>query len=368
MPIEREVVIVSDYPSLDLAAKVYDILLSKKDPPIEGLSKFNKNGLYLDRFANGEVDDNTVQNVRNREVFVIKSSYSPQKRMGSKMDMRYFSYDPNTSMTELQLINDALVRASASNITNILPHMPYQRQDRRSIRYSETEKKWLKTRSPISARLMAENIQNSGARHVITIDPHFKQIEGFYRIPIDCLSSMVLFAEYIENENPNLENICIIAPDVGGAENADILAEMINVPMGFIRKTRGNPGVISKSSDVIIDVDITNKHAYILDDIVDGGGTLINAVNTLRKNVPKVTACISHSILTGNARKKLQEAEVNLVTLNTIPILNPEENIKIIDVAPLIAEAIYCSCTDKELSSMFYDYKQYKQKKAAGLI
>ncbi len=112
-----------------------------------------------------------------------------------------------------------------------------------------------------------------------------------------------------------------------------------------------------------------NRDIYILDDIVDGGGTLVNAANILKKNsVGSITACISHPILSGNAKEKIKAAELNLVTLNTIPIQDLENypNITVINIAPLIAEAIYSICTDRELSSLFYDYKKYKERKLQG--
>lgn len=368
MPKNNDIVLLADCASKDMASRIYSIL-SKRDD-MKHLLPFDHDALYINRFANREIDIEVKVNVRNKEVFVIKSSFTIERMKCGCIGLDDMVYGPNSMIMELELINDALVRASAYDIANIIPHMPYQRQDRRAVRYDNEEKKRRRTRSSVSARLVADTLQDSGARRMITVDPHFKQLEGFYKIPFDSLTSTILFAEYIEEIHPSKENLCIIAPDIGAMENADILAEMLNVPIGFIRKKRISPGILADiGGNVVTDIEIKGRDVYVLDDIVDGGGTLIHAANILRKNgAASVTACLSHPILSGDAKERIRAAELNLVTLNTIPIPNLEQypNIKTIDIAPLIAEAIYSICTDRELSSLFYDYKKYKKKKLEG--
>jgi len=130
-------VLLADYASLGLAERIYGILV-KKNPPVDDLKQLNPAALYLNRFANGEIDVNIRDNVRNRDVFVIKSSYCLKKRFDGKEipKLEDMAYNATEMIEEMKLINDALVRASASYITNIMPHMPYQRQDRRAIRYN----------------------------------------------------------------------------------------------------------------------------------------------------------------------------------------------------------------------------------------
>lgn len=360
--------LLADYASKDMTQKIYEILSQREDLD-KRIKQFSPKALYMNRFAAGEIDIDIRENVRNKNIFLIKSPATITREMKGDISLEDLSYEPNASLMELLLINDALVRASANDIANIIPHMPYQRQDRRAIRKDVEENKSRKTRSPVSASLIGKLIQNSGADRIITFEPHFKQIEGLYHIPFDSLTSAILFAEYIEETNPTKENIVVVAPDVGAAENANILADMINVPLSIIRKRRLAPGVVSETNETINDIEIRGRDAYILDDIVDGAGTLANAANLLRKNGARtITACISHPILSGNAKERIKNAEINLVTLNTIPIKdsNVYPNIKIIDVAPLIAEAIYSICTDRELSSLFHDYKKYKERKSAG--
>ncbi len=233
---EHEIMLLADYASKDMASNIYHILSTRED--MKHLIPFNPDAIYINRFANREIDVDIKVNVRNKEVFVIKSSFTIEKEKKGCVTLDDMVYGPNSMMVELALINDALVRASAYDIANILPHMPYQRQDRRAIRYDREDQKWRKTRSSVSTRVMAENLQNSGAKRMITFDPHFKQIEGFYKIPFDSLTSTVLFAEYLDSLYTTKENICIIAPDVGAAENASILADMIHAPLGIIRKKR----------------------------------------------------------------------------------------------------------------------------------
>lgn len=362
-----KVMILADYPYIEMASKICEVL--SRRPDMKPISEFKQEALYLNRFANGEIDTDLKKNVRNKEVFLLKSPYTIRKEIMDNMTLEDFCYDANAFVMGTAFINDALKRASAADIIDIIPHIPYQRQDRRALRENQEEHKMRKTRSPISARVVADILQKD-ANRFITFDPHFKQIEGFYNKPFDSLDSNILFAEYIDSLHKTKENVYIMAPDVGATENARLLARMVGTNLfGIIEKERTLPGIVSETPGLVTGPSTNGRDVYIRDDIVDGGGTLINALKILkREGAASITACISHSIFSGNAKEKIKKSGLKLVTLNTIPIQGVENypNLTQIDITPIITEAIYSICTNRELSSLFYDYNKYKEKKLQG--
>ncbi len=356
----KKVRILADYGSLELAKKVH-AELSNRDIP-GGLHDFDPDALRISRFKNGEIDVVVKSNVRGRDVFVIKSCHVFNGPVKKGDIPKQLVYDPNHSYMELFLINDALRKAEVGSVIDVTPYMPYQRQDRRPKRSGDNGGRRL-VRGPISSKLFADFTQVSGAAGVLTLDPHFKQIEGFYNIALDCLESNNLFAEYIEkNFGDMLDKVIIVAPDHGAAEKAAELAGILHLPIAICDKRRLKPGV-SDMGAVIADVDIEGKVCIIFDDLVDSGGTLILAAGALRKRGAKdVIACCTHPVLSGDAKGKLFNAGLKLVTTNSIMIPDADKfpNIKVLDASKVIAEAISCICSGKSLSRILFDYKTYK--------
>lgn len=363
----KRVMILADYGSVDLAQRVYNELAKRKIH--DGLEDFNKDALYINRFAAGEIDVDTLRNVRGRDVFFIKSySVCPKKwdpEEKESPDMESLIAQPNEAYMELFLINDALRRAEARSITDVFPFMPYLRQDRRPKREGR------KTRSPVSAKLFATLTEASGANRVINFDPHFKQIEGFYDIPYEGLDSFVIFAEYIEKNLANdMERIVFVAPDQGSAERAKDYSRYFKRPFVIIDKTRLKPGV-SSAGDIIGDMSLLKGALCILiDDMIDGGGTLVNAGIALKANrAAKVIAECTHPLLTGNAKKKLLAEDITLVTTESILIPNKGQypNIVQLDIDYPIAQAIRCVTNGESISDHLFNYKKYREVRAANL-
>lgn len=371
---EGEIIILADYPYAEMATQIYGILKDRKG--MEQLMEPDPKELYLNRFANGELDNDIKQNVRDKRVFLIKSPYTireEKKDDFSKENFRLedYCYDSNAFVMRVAFLNDALKRASAKDITDIIPHLPYQRQDRRAIREEKEEHKDRKTRSSVGIRVVADILQMKADRF-ITFDPHFKQIEAVFDKPFDCLNSNILFAEYIhdvmQKEKISKEDVYIMGPDVGSTETVHRLAKMVGTYLfGIIDKERTGPGKISEKPSLVIGPSAKGKHVFIRDDMIDTGGTLVNASNALKKDdgAASVTACIFHPILCKNAIERISNSGLKLVTSNTIPIPNVKNypNIHQIDIAPITAEAIYSICTGRELSSFFEDFNRYMERK-----
>lgn len=360
----KKVVILADYGSIELAKKIHS-KLSKHNIPGD-IHDFNPFDLYISRFKNGEIDLAIERNVRGRDVFVIKSCNIYNKPVKKGDVPKNLEYDPNNAYMELFLINDALKNAGASSIINVMPHKPYERQDRRPKRKGKKGEGRKLVRGPISAKLFANFTAISGAKEVLTLDPHFKQIEGFYNIVHDCLESNVLFAEYIENNfGDRLDELVLIAPDFGSNEKTDDLAEIFGIPTVQCPKRRINPDVCEMGT-LITDINFAGKICLSLDDMIDGGSTTMKAKEALdQRGAKEVIALCTHPILSEDAKEKLLNAGLKLVTTNSIAIPNLEkyQNIEVLDISRLIAEAIYCICSGKSLSRSLFDYKQYKKKK-----
>lgn len=356
----KRVMILADYGSVDLAQRVYNELAKREIH--EGLEVFNKTDLYINRFANKEIDVDIKRNVRGRDVFLIKSfnvcteTWDKDKEQCPALEKLVFQ--PTEGYHELFMINDALTRGEAGSITNVMPFMPYQRQDRRPKREGK------KTRSPISAKLYADFTKESGASRVINFDAHFKTIEGFYNIPFEGLDSFVIFAEYIENNLSNeMGRIVFAAPDHGSAERAKDYASYFKRPSVIVDKKRVKPGV-SSAEGIIGDVSLLNGALCILtDDLVDGGGTLVEASKILKANGAKdIIGECTHPVLSGTAKDKLLNENINLVTTESIliPDKGKYPNITVLDISYPIAQAIWCITNGKSISQHLFDYDRYK--------
>ena len=206
----------------------------------------------IKRFADGEIYIEINENIRGNSVFVIQSTSTPA----------------NDNLMELLLCIDALRRSSAKNITAVIPYFGYARQDRK-----------VAPRTSISAKVVSNLITNAGANRIVTVDLHAGQIQGFFDIPVDNLFTTPLFARYIKRKFKTKNLVCV-SPDVGGVQRTRGLATKIKADLAIIDKRRPEPG---KSEVMNIIGDVKGKNCIIVDDIIDSGGTIINAVEALKK-------------------------------------------------------------------------------------
>ncbi len=279
------------------------------------------------KFADMEVFVEIKENVRGEDIFVVQST----------------SYPANDNIMELLIAIDALRRASAKRITAVIPYFGYARQDRKAA-----------PRTPISAKLVANLITSAGADRVLTIDLHAGQIQGFFDIPLDNLYAAPVFVRHIK-QNFDLNNLVVVSPDVGGLVRARAIASKIGAELAIVDKRRPKAGV-SEVMNIIGEID--GKNCVIVDDMVDSGGTLCNAAEALiNKGALSVSAYITHGVLSGNAPERIANSKLqNLVITNSIEpskLTLATKNIKIVDIADLIGEAIRNISQEKSVSTLF---------------
>ena len=280
------------------------------------------------RFADMEIFVEILENVRGADVFVIQST----------------SFPANDHLMELLIIMDALRRASARRITAVIPYFGYARQDRKPG-----------PRTPISAKLVANLITRAGADRVLTLDLHAGQIQGFFDIPTDNLYASPVMVRDIR-ERFDLAKLMVVSPDVGGVVRARGLAKRINVPIAICDKRRERAGE-SEVMNVIGDVE--GKRCILIDDIVDSGGTLVNAANALlQEGATEVLAFVTHGVLSGGAVAKITGSRLKTFvitdTIQPTEAVKAAGNIRVLPMAPLLAEAIARTAREESVSSLFY--------------
>ncbi|MBV8791732.1 MAG: ribose-phosphate pyrophosphokinase [Pseudolabrys sp.] len=279
------------------------------------------------RFADMEVFVEIQENVRGADCFVVQST----------------SFPANDHLMELLIIIDALRRSSARRITAVIPYFGYARQDRKPG-----------PRTPISAKLVANLITRAGADRVMTLDLHAGQIQGFFDIPTDNLFASPVIATDIHARFGNRELI-VVSPDVGGVVRARGLAKRINAPLAIIDKRRERAG---ESEVMNVIGDVAGYTCVLIDDIVDSGGTLVNAADALLAQGAKaVYAYISHGVLSGGATARIAKSRLKELVITdsiqpTQEVLNTP-NIRILPIATLIGEAIGRTAHEESVSSLF---------------
>ena len=296
----------------------------------KNIAKYLKSKLVnssIRKFADGEIYIEINENIRGNSIFIIQSISSPA----------------NDNLMELLLCIDALKRSSAKNITAVIPYFGYARQDRKVV-----------PRTSISAKLVSNLITKAGADRIVTVDLHAGQIQGFFDIPVDNLFATPIFARHIRKKIKSKKIVCV-APDVGGTERARALGKLLNAELAIVDKRRPKPGQ-SKVMNVIGDV--KNKTCILVDDIIDSGGTIVNAASALRKRGAKeVFVYITHGVLSGDAVKKIQKSAIKkLVITDTINNGEKTKNIKNIEVLPisaLMGEAIKRISNSTSVSDLF---------------
>ena len=279
------------------------------------------------RFADKEVYVEVHENVRGEDVFILQST----------------SYPANDNLMELLIIADALRRSSARRITAVLPYFGYARQDRTSA-----------PRTPISAKLVSNLITEAGANRVLTLDLHAAQIQGFFDIPTDNLTAAPVMVRDIR-DNYDVKNVMIVSPDVGGVVRARNVASRIGANLAIVDKRRPRAGV-SEVMNIIGDV--SGQTCILIDDIVDSGGTLVNAAEALLKaGAKEVSAYITHGVLSEGAAERIAASKLKELVV-TDSILETEAtkaaaNIRRMTIAPLIGEAIARTASEQSVSSLF---------------
>ena len=281
----------------------------------------------IKRFSDGEIYIEINENIRGNSVFVIQSTSNPA----------------NDNLMELLLIIDALKRSSAKNITAVIPYFGYARQDRKVV-----------PRTAISAKVAANLITHVGTSRVVTVDLHAGQIQGFFDMPVDNLFTTPLFSRYIKKNLKNQKLICV-SPDLGGVQRTRGLASKIEAELAIIDKRRPSPG---KSEVMNIIGDVKNKTCIIVDDIIDSGGTIVNAVEALKKKGAKdVYVFVTHGVLSGNAIKNIGKSKIKKLlitdTIDNSKKLTKNSKIEVLSIAPLMAEAIKRISNSTSVSDLF---------------
>jgi len=279
------------------------------------------------RFADDEIFVELQENVRGEDVFILQST----------------SWPANDNLMELLIMIDAARRASARRITAVIPYFGYARQDRKAG-----------PRTPISAKLVANLITESGAHRVLTLDLHAGQIQGFFDIPTDNLYGVPVIARDVKNHYLT-DNVMVVSPDVGGVVRARELAKRLDCLLAIVDKRRERPG---ESEVMNVIGEVVAKDCLLLDDIVDSGGTLCNAAEVLlARGAKSVTAYITHGVLTGNAVNRITSSKLKeLVITDSIQAsaaIEVAHNIRVLPIASLIGEAIARTATEQSVSSLF---------------
>jgi len=296
----------------------------------QGICKYLKVSLgdaLVSKFSEGEIRIKINDNVRGKDVFIVQPTCSP----------------PNENLMELLIMLDALRRASAKRITAVIPYFGYARQDRKD-----------QPRVPITAKLVANLITSAGADRVITMDLHAGQIQGFFDIPLDHLFAVGVFIEYVLESG--LNNIAVVSPDVGGIKMARAYAKRLNAGLAIIDKRRVSP---EKAEAIHILGEVEGKNAIIIDDLIATGGSLVEAVEALKKaGAVEIRAAISHGVLSGMAVELVGKCKAlkELVITDSIPLPREKaiEKIKILSIAELLGEAIKRINREESVSSLFY--------------
>lgn len=309
------------------------VLLSGRSHPELAESVADELGIALSPtlaydFANGEIFIRFRESVRGTDAFVLQSHTTPI----------------NTWIMEQLIMIDALKRASAKRITVIVPFYGYARQDKKH-----------RGREPISARLMADLFKAAGADRLMTVDLHTSQIQGFFDGPVDHLFALPLLAEHVASR-VSTDQITVVSPDAGRVRVAERWTDVLGAPLAIIHKRR-DPDVPNQVRVFEVVGDVKDRVCVVVDDMIDTGGTIVKAAETLFENGAKdVIVAATHGILSDPARDRLQQSQISeVVVTDTLPI-PPErqfDKLTVLSIAPILATAINEVFTDGSVTSMF---------------
>ncbi|KAL8802843.1 MAG: hypothetical protein Q9223_005029 [Gallowayella weberi] len=280
------------------------------------------------QYSNQETSVTIGESVRDEDVFVLQST-APG--------------DINDGLMELLIIINACKTASARRITAVIPNFPYARQDKKD-----------KSRAPITAKLMANMLQTAGCNHVITMDLHASQIQGFFNVPVDNLYAEPSTLRWIR-ENLDVKKAVVVSPDAGGAKRATSIADHLDLNFALIHKERARPNEVSRMTLV---GDVRGKIAILVDDMADTCGTLVKAADTVMAHgASEVVAIVTHGILSGNAIANVNESKLSrVVVTNTVPHAEKKERcekLETIDISPTLAESLRRTHNGESVSFLF---------------
>ena len=309
------------------------VLLSGRSHPELAESVANELGIDLSPtlaydFANGEIFIRFRESVRGTDAFVLQSHTTPI----------------NKWIMEQLIMIDALKRASAKRITVIVPFYGYARQDKKH-----------RGREPISARLMADLFKAAGADRLMTVDLHTSQIQGFFDGPVDHLFALPLLAEHVASR-VSTDEITVVSPDAGRVRVAERWTDVLGAPLAIIHKRR-DPDVPNQVRVFEVVGDVKDRVCVVVDDMIDTGGTIVKAAETLFENGAKdVIVAATHGILSDPAKERLQQSRISeVVVTDTLPITEDHlfDKLTVLSIAPILAKAINEVFTDGSVTSMF---------------
>ena len=281
----------------------------------------------LDRFPDGEISMQILENVRGRDVFVMQS----------------IALDPNNYLMELLIMIDSLRRASAKSIAAVIPYYGYCRQDRKD-----------RPRVPITAKLVANLLVNAGATRVLTMDLHTDQLQGFFDIPMDNLYGRPRLAEALKQDF-DCDNLVVVTPDIGSVKLARAYASHLNVDFAIVDKHRTDASHVEV---VTLIGDVKGKDVLLADDMCSTAGTLVSAANVCQeKGARRIFAAVTHGLFVGDAVRKIEQSPIEVLYMsNTIPDsdrLAGATKIRSVSVANLFGQAIHCINSRESISSIF---------------
>lgn len=277
----------------------------------------------INRFSDGEINIQIGESVRGKDIFIIQPTCAPT----------------NDNLMELLIMTDALKRSGANSINAVIPYFGYARQDRKAA-----------PRVPISAKLVANLIEQSGIDRVITMDLHAGQIQGFFDIPVDNLYGSIVFADYLRQKP--FKNPIIASPDIGGVARARYFADRMGMDLVIVDKKRERA---NESEVMNIIGDVSGKDVILVDDMIDTAGTMCKAADVLKsRGANSVMALGTHPVLSGPASERIAKSSLDeVVVTNSIPLRLAHPKIKVLSVAPLFAEVIRRIYHNESVNSLF---------------
>ncbi len=287
--------------------------------------------IKLEKFANGEIYARYVDSVRGADVFLVQSVCSGN------------GFDVNDALMELLIMADAAKRASARSVCAVIAHYGYARQERKAA-----------PREPITARMVADLLTVAGVDRVIAIDLHQDAIQGFFDVPVNHMTAMPIFVDYYKNKGWDPEKLCVVSPDVGRAKAAKKFQVMLDADIAIMHKDRPRH---NQSEITALIGDVTGKICIINDDMIDTGGTLCAAADTLlARGAEKVYVCATHGLFSGPAFDRIENSSIEeVVVTNAVPVPLERQTgkIKVLSIAPLVARTIECVYTNGSVAKLF---------------
>ncbi len=276
----------------------------------------------IQSFSDGEIWVKYNENVRGSDVFIIQSTIPPAD-----------------NLMELLIMIDAASRASAKRVTAVIPYFGYARQDRKD-----------QPRVSITAKLVANLITEAGADRVITMDLHASQLQGFFDIPVDHLYGSAIFMKKFRQMN--IPNLAVASPDVGGIKMARAYAKRLHSDLILIDKRRPKPNVAEVMNII---GEVRDKNILIIDDLIDTGGTFVNAVNALKENgAKKIYGACTHAVFSGESLERINNSSLTkLFVADTLPMTHTSPKVEVVSVSELFAESIWRTNKNKSISSLF---------------